>query len=155
MIQKAPALALLAVLFLVLSLFMAGCLSIPGPEDAKKTPVVTATMTKPAPERTTVVQTPVVKQTRVPAVTTLPATTAASVAAAASAAGTCVQQGGTIVVAGFQCPGTWLTASDTFSCCSAAPVRETLAAGNESATAVPAAFSLSVNLDDGLGSLTP
>lgn len=155
MIHKAPAIALLAVLLLVLSPLAAGCLSVPGPEDAKKNAVVTTIKTTPAPERTTVVLTPVVKQTPVSAATTVPATTPAGVAAAASAAGTCVQQGGTVAEAGFQCPGTWLAASDTFSCCSALPVRTTAATGNESVTAVPPAFSLSVNLDDSLGSITP
>ncbi|MHB8164429.1 MAG: hypothetical protein ACYDDV_08770 [Methanoregula sp.] len=35
---------------------------------------------------------------------------------------TCSQLQGTIAVPGQVCPGTWLTASDSFSCCSKTPV---------------------------------
>jgi hypothetical protein len=35
---------------------------------------------------------------------------------------TCTEQGGTVVVAGQDCTGEWLGASDTFSCCSEKPV---------------------------------
>jgi len=35
---------------------------------------------------------------------------------------TCSQLQGTVAVPGQVCPGTWLTASDSFSCCSKKPV---------------------------------
>jgi hypothetical protein len=34
---------------------------------------------------------------------------------------TCAQHGGTVTTARQNCPGKWLAASDTFSCCSVAP----------------------------------
>lgn len=155
MIRKIPLAALSLVLLLVLTLLAAGCLSVPGPEDAKKTPVVTTVQTASATERMSTVQTPVVKRTPSSSATTsVPAITPTG--AAAGVSGSCIQQGGTEVHAGYQCTGTWLTASDTFSCCSSVPVREAAATGgNESVTAIPSAFSLSVNLDDSLGSITP
>ena len=35
---------------------------------------------------------------------------------------TCSQLKGTFAIPGQECPGTWLTASDSFSCCSKTPV---------------------------------
>jgi len=154
MTLKLPVVALLAVLLLVLTPLGAGCLSIPGPEDTKKTPVVTAVTTTPHVVKTTAVRTTVPPVTTVPATTTpVPATSTPYTAAASS--GTCSQIGGTVVAPGYSCPGTWLAASDTFSCCSTIPVPETYGSSNASVMAIPSAFSLDVNLDDDPGSISP
>ncbi len=54
-------------------------------------------------------------------------------------------------MAGQQCNGTWLPAVNTFSCCSVKPVA--VAGNNRTLSAAP--FTLTVNTDDTLGSLTP
>lgn len=54
-------------------------------------------------------------------------------------------------MAGQQCSGTWLPAVNTFSCCSVKPVA--VAGNNRTLSAAP--FTLTVNTDDSLGSLTP
>lgn len=154
MMHKTRHLLVLAVILLALTLLLAGCLSIPGPEDAKKTPVVTRVTTTAAPERTSTIQTPLTRRALSPATTPAPATPAGNTGGAVTTA--CTKQGGTAMQAGYRCTGTWLTASDTFSCCSTIPVRETAAAtGNTTGTIIPPTFSLSVNLDDNLGSITP
>lgn len=153
MMHKTPLLIVLVVLLLALTPLTAGCLSIPGPEDGKKTPVVTPVTTTAAPERTNAIQTPLTRRAFTPVTTPVPATSAGSTGGAVTA--TCTQQGGTAMQAGYRCTGTWLAASDTFSCCSTVPVRETAATGNATGTLIPPTFSLSVNLDDNLGSITP
>lgn len=154
MMQKIPVLALLAVLLLALTLLGAGCLSIPGPEEAKKIPAVTTVQTSsPVPvEKTSVVPTPAARRTVSPATTPVPAPTLTGVT---GTSGTCPQLGGTEAQPGYQCTGTWLSASDTFSCCSTTPVFTPAGNANESVITIPPAFSLSVNLDDSPGSITP
>jgi hypothetical protein len=154
---KISVFALLAVLLLVLTPLMAGCLTVPGPEDGKKYPVVTRPTTIPHVAKTTVAKTPVVTPTPAITKTSVPATIAPAIPSGtlAVSSGTCTQIGGTIVTPGYTCTGPWLAASDTFSCCSVTPVAETYGSSNESVTAIPPAFSLSVNLDDDPGSIVP
>jgi hypothetical protein len=148
--------AMLAVLFLVLSPIVAGCLSVPGPESGKKTPAVTAAVTISPTALATPVKTPVTPSvthspvgTSSPAVTSVPAVTTIESGYEST---TCTQQGGTVVTPGQQCTGTWLAATDTFSCCSAKPVME--AGGNEeNLTVLP--LNLTVNINDSLGSIGP
>jgi hypothetical protein len=141
--------AVLAILLLLL-LITAGCTSIPGPEPRST----------PAPAKTTVPVTPQAKVTV--AMTPIPAQTEAvtkilvPVNPTPSPAGTyesrtCAQQGGGIAHPGQQCPGTWLTASDTFSCCSVPPFREP--AQNASVVAEP--FDIFLVIDDDPGSILP
>lgn len=154
--MKISVFALFAVLLLVLTPLVAGCLTVPGPEDGKKYPVITRPTTIPHVAKTTVARTPVVTQTPALAKTPVPATISATpLGTLAVSSGTCTQIGGTIVTPGYTCPGPWLAASDTFSCCSKIPVAETFGSSNESVTAIPPAFSLSVNLDDDPGSIVP
>jgi len=148
-------LALMAVLLLVLFPLVAGCLSVPGPENQKKTPTVTAAVTRSAqttaPATTvvqgTVVTTPAAERTTMPP---YPSITTAS-AATRYAADTCTGQGGSLVLPGQTCPGAWLTATNTFSCCSVKPVDSK--GSNKTISAAP--FTLTVNVDDTLGSIRP
>ena len=152
--MKLPLFALLAVLLLVLTPLMAGCLTVPGPEDGKKYPVVTTVPMTPHVVKTTVVRTPATPRAPAPATTTpVPATPSPFTGTVSS--GTCSQIGGTVVTPGYSCTGTWLAASDSFSCCSGIPVPETSGSSNDSAIAIPPAFSLNVNLDDDPGSILP
>jgi|GEM_PF-1051581 len=154
--MKISVFALFAVLLLVLTPLVAGCLTVPGPEDGKKYPVVTRPTTIPHVAKTTVAKTPAVTQTPALAKTSVPATISPTPPGTlAVSSGTCTQIGGTIVTPGYTCTGPWLAASDTFSCCSVIPVAETSGSSNASVTAIPPAFSLSVNLDDDPGSIVP
>ncbi len=118
-----PVFALFAVLLLVTTPLVAGCLTVPGPEDGKKYPVVTRPTTIPHVAKTTVTKTPVVTPTPAIAKTSVPATISPSTSPGtlAVSSGTCTQIGGTIVTPGYTCTGPWLAASDTFSCCSTPP----------------------------------
>jgi hypothetical protein len=143
--MTAMALFALAAVLLLLSPLVAGCLSIPGPEAQLKTPAITATPTVSHTAKVTTVKTtrtPVVTPTPLPATTTL---------AGVYESANCTQQGGTEVVPGQQCRGTWLPATDTFSCCSTKPVPA--GTGNLSVTA--SSFNLTVGLDDSPGSILP
>lgn len=143
--KATPLVSVLAALLLVLLPLFAGCLTIPGPETVKKSAADTVTLaishaTEVTPGRTTkaLVETP----SPAPAITTQEA---------GYESRTCTQQKGTVVTPGQQCKGTWLAATDTFSCCSVLPVAA--GSGNEPVTVAP--LSLDVNLDDSLGSITP
>ncbi|MDD5143389.1 hypothetical protein [Methanoregula sp.] len=143
------------ILLLVLFPLAAGCLSVPGPESQKKTPAVTAAVTR-SPQTTapatTVVQGTVVTEPAALRTTTLPtpvATTAPTVSR--YAAETCTGQGGSQVHPGQMCPGTWLAATNTFSCCSVKPADAK--GSNNTISAAP--FTLTVNIDDNLGSIRP
>jgi hypothetical protein len=132
-------------------LIAAGCTSIPGPEPRST----------PAPVKTTVPVTPQVKHTLVKTTTEPVPVMATSkpvvqLSPAATLSGTyesrtCAQQGGGIVQPGQQCPGSWLIAADTFSCCSVAPV--SALSRNASITLEP--FDLTLSLDDDPGSILP
>jgi hypothetical protein len=64
---------------------------------------------------------------------------------------TCAQQGGTITVAGQTTTGTWLDASDTFSCSS---IKPTLASkGNQTISITT--FNLTIIQNDDLGTIVP
>ena len=152
--RTAPAaFVILATLLLVLSPLVAGCLTVPGPESAKKTtpaitttemerPVATLSSVTPAVTRVTAVRTPMV--------TTAPVTVI-TMSTSGYASGTCAEIGGSVVSYGQQCKGTWLAATNTFSCCSVPPV--TVASVNQPVTVSP--FNLTVNIDDSLGSIMP
>ena len=148
--------ALSAILLLVIFPLAAGCLSVPGPESQKKTPTVTAAVTR-SPETTvpvtTVVQRAIVTAPAAERTTTLPhppVTTAPTVSR--YAADTCTGQGGSLVLPGQTCPGAWLVATNTFSCCFVKPVDATNGS-NKTLSAAP--FTLTVNIDDDLGSIRP
>ncbi len=147
--------ALSAILLLVIFPLAAGCLSVPGPESQKKTPAVTAAVTRSAQTTapaTTVVQRTVVTAPAAERTTTLPtpvATTAPTVSR--YAVETCTGQGGSLVLPGQMCPGAWLVATNTFSCCSVKPVDTK--GSNKPLSAAP--FTLTVNIDDNLGSIRP
>lgn len=124
----------------------AGCTTIPGPE-AK--PTATPVKTPGG---------PVTMQPKVTAVKTtiVPATVAqAAIPAAAQLGGsplqTCTEQKGFLVQPGQTCPGAWMVASDTFSCCSQQPVRN--AARNASVTISP--LTLAISFDDALSPVLP
>lgn len=146
--------ALMAVLLLVFFPLVAGCLSVPGPESQKKTPTVTAAVTR-SPETTAPVTT-VVQRTVVTAPatgrTTIPTsgTTTAPIVSR-YAADTCTGLGGSLVLPGQTCPGAWLAATNTFSCCSIKPADAR--GSNKTISAAP--FTLTVNIDDTLGSIRP
>ena len=135
--------ALLAVTLLVLMPFVAGCLTVPGPESTKKTTPVTAAVTR-SPQTTS----PAITAAQSPVVTPFPATHAISQTSYAS--GTCTDLKGYLVSPGQQCNGAWITATNTFSCCSVPPVK----AGHDNNTVSVAAFTLTVNSDDSLGDIS-
>lgn len=147
--------ALSAIMLLVLSPLAAGCLSVPGPESQKKTPTITAAVTR-SPQATTPATT-AVQRTAVTMATAAATTTPATIATTGTpgnaryAPATCTERGGFLVLPGQQCPGAWLAATNTFSCCSVKPV--TAAGGDRALTAVP--FTMTVNIDDNLGSIQP
>jgi hypothetical protein len=146
--------ALCAVFMLILFPLAAGCLSIPGPDSQKKTPTVTAAVTRSpqttAPE-TTVVQRTVVTTVMTETTTMPPAIATTETGITRYAPATCSDQGGVVVLPGQQCPGVWLAATNTFSCCSVEPVA--LAGENRMLSAAP--FTMTVNIDDNLGSILP
>ena len=148
-----PVLAVAAVLvvFLVVT---AGCLSIPGPE-----PRPTAT---PAKQPATTAATPPVKTVAVTTVVTQPTATApvplTTVQVNPRVAGqgayetrTCAEQGGALARPGQTCPGTWLAATDTFSCCSVMPV----SAINRTTVMETGPLNLIIVMNDDPGSIIP
>lgn len=147
--------ALSVILLMVLFPLAAGCLSVPGPESQKKTPAVTSAVTR-SPETTAPVTT-VVQRTVVtgPSAerTTMPPSPALTTAPIVSryAVETCTGQGGSLVLPGQTCPGAWLPATNTFSCCSVKPADAK--GSNKTLSVVP--FTLTVNIDDDLGSIRP
>jgi hypothetical protein len=140
-----PAFAVLAAVLLVLALLISGCTSIPGPESSRK---VTAVTTTPLPVVAHTQKPVTVTTTRL---TLAPRTTIPIPVTTGYESKTCAQQGGTEVIYGQQCTGTYLVATDTFSCCSSKPVP----AGTGNATVTIPPFNLTVNLDDSLGSIGP
>jgi len=145
--------ALAAILLLILFPLAAGCLSIPGPESPKKTTAVTAVATR-SPQTTSPAATPYQSPAATP-VRTMAATTTASAVTTPVTSGyapaACQDQGGFIVLPGQQCTGSWLAAINTFSCCSVPPVK----GGDGTGTISIASFTLTVNTDDSLGSISP
>lgn len=145
---------LCAVFVLILFPLAAGCLSVPGPENQKKTPAVTAVATR-SPQTTstaaTLQQSLTVTPARTLVVTTTPSSAVTSPITAGYAPASCQEQGGYIVLPGQQCTGSWLAAINTFSCCSVPPVK----GGDGTGTISVAPFTLTVNTDDSLGSIGP
>lgn len=140
-----PVPAALVMILLLLVPLAAGCLTIPGPEKAQKTTSPATTVPVPPTPKVTVTKAPVpVASSAMPSATV-------TKSSSGYAAGTCAGLGGIEVVPGQQCPGTWLLATDTFSCCSVRPV--TAGKGNGTVTAAP--FSLVIDLDDNPGPILP
>ena len=145
MMEDRSVLCLLAAILIVCSLAAAGCTSIPGPGSGAGT---TATTTPSAPVQT-VQATPV--QT-VPMTGNFPMRQPTAAPPVASSVNqTCAMQGGVIVTPGLTCPGVWLPATDTSSCCSVQPVP--VVTTNPPITVEP--LDLSVRMDDDLGSIVP
>ena len=141
----AAAALVLAACFLV----TAGCTSIPGPE-ARFTPIPTTTPVPVTPQVkvTTVKVTPV----------TVSVTPAVPIAAVTTApeqgmyeTRTCAGLGGFAVGPGQECPGTWISAGDTFNCCSTGPVR----AVTQNVTVNISPLDLLIVMDDDPGSILP
>jgi hypothetical protein len=149
-----PFIAIFLLLLLVIFPLAAGCLSVPGPESPKKTTPVTAAVTR-SPQETA---TPLPAETQAAVATTKPtpaATAAATITTSPVKSGyataACADLSGFVVTPGQQCKGTWLPAINTFSCCSVAPVKAD--SGNGTLSAAP--FTMTINVDDSLGSITP
>lgn len=147
--------ALCAVVLLIILPLAAGCLSVPGPESPKKTTAVTALATRSAQTTATAATlppTPAATTARTLAMTTTtapPTVTSSDTSGYALAA--CVDQGGFVILPGQKCTGSWLPAINTFSCCSVPPVK----GGEDTGTISVAPFTLTVNIDDNLGSISP
>lgn len=145
------AVAAVLVVFLVVT---AGCLSIPGPETR---PAVTPTK-QPA---TAAVTQPVKTVAVTPLITQSPATAPVTPAKVpvnpvvtqqgAYETRTCSEQGGEIARPGQMCPGTWLTATDTFSCCSVTPE----SAINRATVITTEPLNLIIVMNDDPGSIIP
>jgi hypothetical protein len=141
---------------LLLLFISAGCTSIPGPEKRYALP---GTMT-PVPEEVVTIKTMRLTTTLATTIppTVIPAaepskgiTETASPSQGTFESRSCAQQGGGIARPGQQCPGTWLIAVDTFSCCSAPPVN----AGPRNASITIKPFDLTIVMNDDLGSILP
>ncbi|MGA2918469.1 hypothetical protein [Methanoregula sp.] len=138
-----------AVVLVILALLASGCMSIPGPGDAPKTPAVTPVTATPAPPLVTPQKTIRTAPTTKP----VPVTTTQAPGYETSS---CAAQGGTIVSPGQKCTAGYLPATDSFSCCSKNPVA--IGSGNTApanATITIPPLDLSLNLDDNPGSITP
>ncbi|PKL67710.1 MAG: hypothetical protein CVV30_12520 [Methanomicrobiales archaeon HGW-Methanomicrobiales-1] len=98
-----------AVFLIILCILSAGCTSGDTTQPASTTP--SPTVTSVSSKYATKVATPV----PTPSPTSLPD----------DGSKTCSQLQGTVAVPGQVCPGTWLTVSDSFSCCSKLPVAGT------------------------------
>lgn len=137
--------------FILLLLISAGCTSIPGPEPRitptpQKTKVPVTPQVKISAEKTTIPPTSVVT-----AVRTILMVTPSGTPQGTYESRTCVQQGGTVVRPGEMCDGTWLDATDTFSCCSQTPA----SAIDRNATITVEPFDLEIAMDDDPGSILP
>lgn len=151
--RRNDVLILVTASILVLCLLVtAGCTSIPGPE-----PWVT-----PAVEKTPVPVTPQAKTLAIKTATPSPASepvtrpVTVQVTPATTPQGTyelrtCAEQGGGIGQPGEMCPGTWLAAADTFSCCSEMPVP----ALDRNTTISIEPLDLVIVMDDNPGTIIP
>jgi hypothetical protein len=145
---------MVAAVLLIFLLVSAGCTAIPGPEPrATLMPATSVSPKEVVTIKTMGVSTTVITTVPTPVVTT---TNPAKGVTEATGQGmyetrTCAQQGGGIALPGQKCPGAWLIAGDTFSCCSTSPVRAT--ARNTSVTIDP--FVLAIVMDDDPGSVLP
>ena len=151
--SAASAFAVFVVVMLLLLPLTAGCLSIPSPDSPKKAAAVTPAATSAVSHTEQVTQvTTTPKTTRIPIVTatTGPVVSRVQADGGKYETGTCAEQG-FAVSPGEECKGSYLAATDTFSCCSVRPVA--VESGNVSVKV--ALFNLSVNLDDNPGSITP
>jgi hypothetical protein len=104
------------------------------------------------PVQTLATQIPTAIQTLTATPTTATATPELQAPALETGSGlkTCAEQGGTVVTAGQITNGTWLDASDTFSCSSNKPIT---AVANQ--TASVALFNLTIDQNDDLGTIVP
>lgn len=143
--------ASLLILFLLIT---AGCTSIPGPEPRKSTvqeqptgpvtPQGTIAVLKTA---TPVTATPGPAVTTVAVPTRIPATTPQGTYETR----TCAEQGGAIARPGEMCPGTWISATDSFSCCTATPVPSL----DRNSTISIEPLDLEIVMDDAPGTVVP
>ena len=136
---------LLVIILIVCSLATAGCTSIPGPESIPGTMGPTTPPTTFQTEKATPVQTVPVTRNFL----TLQPTAASQIASSVNQ--TCAMQKGIIVTPGLACPGVWLPATDTSSCCSVQPVP--VVTTNPTITIEP--LDLSIRVDDDPGSIVP
>ena len=152
--RKSDVLVLVMTSVLILCLLVtAGCTSIPGPEP-RQTPAVektTAPVTPQARSLAIKTQTPV-PTTSEPAVRPVVVQTApVTTPQGTYELRTCAGQGGGIAQPGEMCPGTWLSATDTFSCCQVMPVP----AIDRNTTISIKPLDLVIVIDDDPGSIVP
>jgi len=144
----------IASLLILCLLLTAGCTSIPGPEPRKTTvpqqptapvtPQGTIAVLKTA---TPVTATPAPAVTPVAVQTMIPSTTPHGTYETR----TCTGQGGGIARPGEMCPGTWISATDSFSCCTEVPVPSL----DRTSTLSIEPPDLEIVMDDALGTVLP
>ncbi|HII99596.1 MAG TPA: hypothetical protein HA272_10205 [Methanoregula sp.] len=147
-----PVLVITSLLILCL-LVTAGCTSIPGPE-----PRQTPALEKPPAPVTPQAKTPVLKTATPAASTPGPAATPVAVQTTLPTTPqgtygiqTCAGLGGAIVRPGGMCPGTWVRATDSFSCCTETP----LPSIDRNSTLAIEPLDLVIVMDDAFGSVVP
>ncbi|PKL63667.1 MAG: hypothetical protein CVV32_12555 [Methanomicrobiales archaeon HGW-Methanomicrobiales-3] len=144
----------IASLLILCLLVTAGCTSIPGPEPRKTTapqqptapvtPQGTIAVLKTA---TPVTATPGPAVTPVAVQTMIPPTTPQGTYETR----TCAEQGGAIARPGEMCPGTWIRATDSFSCCKEMPVPSL----DRNSTLSIEPLDLEIVMDDAPGTIVP
>lgn len=159
MTKNALAVPLAALLLVVAIILCAGCTSIPGP-DARFTPLPTTTMVPMTPQvkvtslkltTAPVTTSPFAAATAIPVATTASLQPTATVPPDTFETRTCAEQGGSVVGPDQACSGTWLAAGDTFNCCSAVPVRDTV---RNVTVAIPP-LDVVIVMDDDPGPVVP
>lgn len=148
-----PVLVITSLLILCL-LVTAGCTSIPGPE-----PRQTPALEKTTPPVTPQAKTPVLKTVTPAASTPGPVATTVAVQTplppttpqGTYGIQTCAGQGGAIVRPGGMCPGTWIRATDSFSCCTETPIPSI----DRTSTLAIEPLDLVIVMDDAHGTVVP
>jgi len=131
--KKTLVLSVGVMILLIGTLIVAGCT---GPSGSSAPQSVTS-------------PTPALPMVKITKVTPTPQTIA--VQEQVNEAMTCTQRGGFLTVAGQRCPGTWLIAANTYSCCSQEPVR----VGTGNTTITTESFDIIINFNDDLGDIIP
>jgi hypothetical protein len=151
--RRSDVLILVTASILIISLLVtAGCTSIPGPEPRQTHPVEKTPVPVTPQARTLAIKTATPSPTLEPAnrpvtVQVTPATTPHGTYELR----TCAQQGGGTAQPGDMCPGTWLAAADTFSCCSVIPAM----AIDRNTTISIEPLDLVIVIDDNPGNIIP
>jgi len=151
--RRNDVLVLVTVSILILCLLVtAGCTSIPGPEPrvtptAEKTPVPVTPQAKTLAIKTATLPPTPTSATRPVITQPTPATTPQGTYELR----TCAEQDGGIAQPGERCPGTWLAAADTFSCCSVMPIP----AIDRNTTISIEPLDLVIVMDDNPGTIIP